>query len=149
MRRLYARFARLIHEVGKFGTVGGICYGIDFAIFNLLLHAYNEPFSAKTVSTVIATTAAFVGNRYWTWRHRDRTGLRREYGLYFFFNVVGLAIGLACIGINTWLGGFWPGIFDTAIAINIAANVVGVGLASLFRFWSYRRYVFKPTPVEV
>jgi putative flippase GtrA len=148
IRRLYARFARLIHEVGKFGVVGAICYGIDFAIFNLLLLAYDEPFSAKTIATVIATTVAFMGNRYWTWRDRESTGLRREYLLYFFFNGVGLAITLGCIGINAWLGGFWPGIFDTKIAINVAANLVGVGLASLFRFWSYRRFVFKPAPAE-
>lgn len=149
VRGLYLRFAHLIHEVGKFGVVGAICYGIDIALFNLFFLTTDEPFSAKTLSTIIAATVAFLGNRYWTWRDRDRTSVHREYGLYFFFNVVGLAIGLVCIAVNSWLGSIWPAVFDTAIAINIAANLVGVGLASLFRFWAYRRFVFKPVTSQI
>jgi len=149
LRNLYDRFAQLIHEFGKFGVVGAICFAIDIAVFNAIYLATDEPFSAKTVATVIAASAAFAGNRFWTWRHRDRRGLRREYALYFFFNLVGLVISLICIGINDWLGTLWPSIFDTAIATNIAANIVGVAFASLFRFWAYRRYVFRPVPTEV
>jgi putative flippase GtrA len=29
---------------------------------------------------------------------------------------------------------------------NISANVVGVALGTLFRFWSYRRFVFAAAP---
>ena len=28
------------------------------------------------------------------------------------------------------------------LADNIAANVIGLGLGTMFRFWSYRRFVF-------
>jgi len=34
-----------------------------------------------------------------------------------------------------------PG-FTSALADNISANVVGLGLGTLFRFWSYRKWVF-------
>jgi putative flippase GtrA len=140
---LYGRFRGLIHEVGKFGVVGAFAYLVDFTVFNLVLYATDEPIRAKIISTVVATTTAFIGNRFWTWRHAERKGLTREYSLYFLFNLVGLAIGLACLVIShTWLGAAWP-FFRSALADNLSANVVGVGLATLFRFWAYRRFVFR------
>src|SRR5262245_38599811 len=52
---LYERFAHLIHEVGKFGIVGAICYGIDVAIFAFCRKALEMPwFPALVISTVIA-----------------------------------------------------------------------------------------------
>jgi putative flippase GtrA len=147
MRALIVRLGGLLPEIGPFGVVGVICFGIDFAIFNALREPTGEPIVAKVVSTVVATTAAFVGNRFWTWRHRERSGLVREYPLYFAVNLVGLGIAVACLWTtHHWLGTYWP-VLTTTLADNLSANVVGVGLASLFRFWAYRRYVFRVDPV--
>ena len=144
VRGLAERFAGLIRELGKFGVVGAVCYGIDIALFNLFLAVLHEPITPKVISTVIAATVAFVGNRFWTWRHRERSGLAREYPLFFGVNLVGLGIGVACLwATHNWLGSYWP-VLTTAVADNISGNVIGVGLASLFRFWAYRRFVFRP-----
>ena len=147
-RALRLRFDALLREVGKFGTVGAVCYVIDLVSFNIIRSATGQPLLATAGSTGIGTTAAFIGNRFWTWRDRDRTGLTREYTLYFLVNLVGLAIGLACLGISHyWLGAIWP-VFTTALADNISSKFIGVGLASLFRFWAYRRYVFPIAPTS-
>lgn len=139
---LRGRLARLIREVGKFGVVGGLSFLIDTAVLNLLLSTLG-PFWAKVCSTVISATLAFVGNRFWTWRHRPRSAVHREYALYFAFNVVGLLIGLACLWIShNALGHLWPDIFATRLADNISAQIVGTAVGTLFRFWSYRRFVF-------
>ena len=75
-------------------------------------------------------------------QHLRRSGLHREYTLYFLFNVVGLGIGLACLGISHYLlGRVWP-VFTTELADIVSANVVGMALGTLFRFWSYRKFVF-------
>ena len=146
LRALRERFDQLIRELGKFGVVGAICYGIDVAIFNIVLAMTGEPIPATVVSTVIAATIAFVGNRFWTWRDRERSGLRREYALYFGINLVGLMIGVACLWIShDWLGSYWP-VLTTPLADNISGKVIGVGLASLFRFWAYRKFVFRVEP---
>lgn len=152
---LLGRFEHLIRELGKFGIVGVVSYAVDLSVFNIALTGGVEPLTAKTISTVIAATVAFLGNRFWTWRHRERSGLGREYALYFIFNVVGLGIGLACLAISHYgLGGGWP-VFRTRLADNISANVVGMALGTLFRFWSYRRFVFRlpdntaPTPAQL
>ncbi|MFI0792827.1 GtrA family protein [Micromonospora rubida] len=145
VRTLIDRFGHLVRELSKFATVGSVAFLVDFALFNYLTNARGvEQVTAKTISTVIAATVAFVGNRFWTWRHRQRSNPAREYALFFFFfNAVGLGIAVACLAISRYgLGALWPDVFQTALADNVASFVVGTGLGTLFRFWSYRRFVF-------
>jgi putative flippase GtrA len=147
LSHLYERFRDLIHEMGKFGIVGSVAYLVDTALFVLLVLVM-ESLTAKTIATVIAATVAFIGNRFWTWRHRARSGLAREYGLYFTFNGIGLVIALAFLGASHYgLGAVWP-FFETPLADVIAANVVGLGAGTAFRFWSYRRFVFRELAPE-
>ncbi|MGC5018520.1 GtrA family protein [Micromonospora sp. DT47] len=144
VRSLLDRFGHLVREMSKFATVGGIAFLIDFALFNYLASVRHvHPVLAKTISTVIAASVAFLGNRFWTWRHRQRSHPAREYGLFFFFNTIGLGITVACLVISRYgLGSIWPGVFQTVLADNIASYIVGTALGTLFRFWSYRRFVF-------
>jgi putative flippase GtrA len=144
---LRARFGALVRELSKFGTVGSIAFMIDLAIFNVLLHADFESLLAKTISTVLATTVAFTGNRFWTWRHREHTNMARQYTVFFLLNGIGLGIGLACLAISHYgLGAVWPE-FQTPLADNISGQFVGTAVGTLFRFWSYRRFVFGDTVV--
>jgi putative flippase GtrA len=133
----YYRLGHLVRELMKFGVVGVVALAVDIGIFNLLLHTTDKPLTSKTVSTVVATTVSYLGNRHWTFRRRHRSGVRREYTLFFLLNGVGLLIALACLATSHYLLGF-----TSRLADNIAANVVGLALATTFRFWSYRRFVF-------
>jgi len=146
---LWKRFGHLVRELGKFGVVGVIAYAIDLGVYLGLYDTRLGWFWAKVISTVIAATAAFIGNRFWTWRDRARSGLHREYVLYFFFNAVGLGIALACLGIShVGLGNVWPGVFHTKLADTIAAQGFGLVLGTAFRFWSYKRFVFVAASTE-
>jgi putative flippase GtrA len=148
VRGLIDQVDKLWHEVAKFGVVGAFAFVIDVGLFNLLRFAggegpmYDKPLTAKVVSVALATTFAYFGNRYWTFRHRGRTSFHREYLLFFVLNGVGMAISVGCLWISHYLLGF-----TGAVADNISANVIGLGLGTLFRFWSYRRWVF-PEDVE-
>jgi putative flippase GtrA len=124
-------------EVAKFGLIGVINTGLDFAILNLLHFGLGVgPLTSKCVSTAVAATSSYYMNRHWTFRHRARSGMRREYTLFFLLNLIGLVIGLVCIGVVRYGLGM-----DSAAAIN-AANLVGLVIGTVFRFWSYRRWVF-------
>jgi putative flippase GtrA len=139
---LRAKLWALVREVGKFGIVGGIAFAIDLVIFNVLLNTGVETLIAKTISTVIATTFAFAGNRLWTWRHRGHAPVARQYTLFFALNAVGLGIALACLAISHYaLGAIWPAL-RTDLADNISGQFAGTAAGTLFRFWSYRRFVF-------
>ena len=143
MRGLYGKAEHLIHELAKFGVVGLVALVVDVGLFNLLRFAggegpmYDKPLTAKAVSVSIAATVAYFGNRYWTFRNRGRTSFHREYLLFFVLNAVGLGISVGCL----WFSHYALDLTGP-IADNISANVVGLGLGTLFRFWSYRRWVF-------
>ncbi|MBC7374427.1 MAG: GtrA family protein [Frankiales bacterium] len=143
-QRLEARLRGLFSELAKFGTVGLLSFIVDIAIFNAVLHLIDKPLTAKVISTVFSATNAFLLNRAWSFKHRERTSVRREYGLFFVLNVVGLAIALLCLAVSHYVLGF-----ESRLADNIAANGVGLVLGTMFRFWSYRRFVWAaPTEVE-
>jgi putative flippase GtrA len=148
---LYRQFEHLVHEVAKFGLVGLIGTLVDLPIYNWLVFdnpmvfgspghgmLHDRPVTAKIISTTVATVATYLGNRHWTWRHRERTGLHREYVLFFVLNAIGLLIAAGCLGFSRY-------VLDqhTALADNISANVIGLALGTLFRFWSYRKFVFR------
>lgn len=138
----------LLREGVKFFTVGSVGFIVDLAMFNLLMFAggqgplHGQPLLAKTLAVVVATGFTYTGNRIWTFRHRARTGVTREYALFFALNGVGLGIALACLAFSRYVLQL-----SGPLADNISANVVGLILGSLFRFWSYRTWVF-PAPAQ-
>jgi putative flippase GtrA len=142
--RAEARVRGVFAELAKFGTVGALSFAIDVTIFNVVLLFLDKPLTAKVVSTVFSTTNAFVLNRAWSFRHRERTTVRREYAVFFVLNVVGLSISLLCLAVSHYVLGF-----ESRLADNVAANGIGLVLGTTFRFWSYRRFVWAaPTAVE-
>jgi putative flippase GtrA len=133
----------LRHELGKFFSVGALAYVVGVGGFNLLVHLENAPLASKPltasiISGVVSILVAYLGNRHWTWRDRARSGARREISLFFLINGIALIFNVVCLAISRYVLGF-----ESALADNIAANIIGVGLGTLFRFWSYRTIVFK------
>jgi putative flippase GtrA len=95
IRDTYLRFRVLIHEVGKFGLVGIASTIITFLIQNAL-YGHVGPTTSVVTANAIATCFAFVGNRYWAFRHRKTANMGRETVLFVFFNVVGTLFRLFC-----------------------------------------------------
>lgn len=144
--RLRGSLSALYREIAKFGVVGACAFVIDVGLFNFLMYVgplNDKPLTAKAISVIAATTFAYFGNRFWTFRHRGRTHMGREYLLFFALNGVAMVIALTCL----WFSHYALGL-DSPIADNISANVIGVGLGTLFRFWSYRKWVFPAIPAD-
>jgi putative flippase GtrA len=136
-RRLYERFRQLIHEGAKFGVVGIIGVIITDGGTNALRSSMHIGWlTANVAATIVATAFAYVMSRYWTFRHRERTSIRRESVLFFVLNGIGLVIQLACLGFTVHLLHL-TGKFPANVAI-----LVGIILATFFRFWSYRKWVW-------
>lgn len=139
----YARDRVVLYAV-KFGTVGLIGLFVDLAIFNVLRvgalgegHVFQTALGAKLVSTTVAILFNWVGNRYWTFREHRRLNVVREFFEYVVVSIGGLLIGLLCLWISHHVLGF-----TSLLADNIAANVVGLGLGTIFRFVLYRYWVY-------
>ena len=143
----------LARQLAKFGVVGICAYVIDVSLFNILLYAgespvlANQPLLAKVASSAVATVASWLGNRYWTFRHTRRPDQWRELALFVFVCTIGLGLSLLCLAFSHYVLGL-----QSAVADNIAANVVGLAVGTTFRFWAYRRFVFthdRPTGSEL
>lgn len=129
---------RLWREVAKFGIVGAISFVVDMGLFNLLVAGPMESkiTTAKIVSGAVATGIAWIGNRFWTFRHRRNRPVHHEVALFFLVNGIALGISALWIAFTHYVlhldGPFW---------LNVNA-FIGIGLGTLFRFWTYRRFVF-------
>jgi putative flippase GtrA len=141
VRTVYDRFRVLIHEVAKFGIVGAFNAVLDIALFNWLhFSAGIGPLTSKALSVSVAATSSYFMNRHWSFAHRARTGIRREYVLFIVLSGVGLLIVEVCLGVTRYgLGRTDP------LSLNIAANGIGLVLGTMWRFWSFKRWVFLPS----
>jgi putative flippase GtrA len=88
---------------------------------------------------VAATCVTFAGNRYWTYRHRrdDSQGFARESFVFIVMNVIGIGIQVGLVALATYGLGWKDGFSYNA------ATVVGIGIATLFRLYAYRTFVFR------
>ncbi len=137
IRDLYERFQMLIHEVAKFGVVGSLAFVLTIVLFNAFHSGAGlGPVTATTLANALATVFAFVGNKFWAFRHRKGSHWGRESLLFFFFNGIGILITDGVVAaVHYGLG------LTDNFSLN-AANIVGIGLATLFRLYCYRRWVF-------
>src|SRR5258708_13954206 len=133
MRRLYERFRVLIHEGAKFGVIGAV----GVVVYNLVngwLHFSLRlgPLTSATIAVIVTTITSYVANRYWSFRHRERTTGPRETVMFFALNGVGLLIQWAGVGFTTY------GLGETGKLAHVCAYNIGIALGQSFRFYSYR-----------
>ncbi len=142
-RGLYGRFRQLIHEAAKFGVVGVVGVVITNGGYGVLHTRFGMgPVTATTIATIVATAVSYVANRYWSFRHRERTGVARETLIFFILNGIGLLIQDGVVAFNFYILGNGSNKAAEFIALN-----AGIALATLFRFWSYRKWVWHaPAP---
>jgi putative flippase GtrA len=136
-RGLYEQFRHLIHEVAKFGAVGAVGFVVTFAGTAALDKAGLGIILSSVIATIIATFVTYFGNRYWTFRHRERTGMTRETVVFFVLNGVGILIQEAVILFSEHMLGLHGPVAD------YSALFVGVVFGTVFRFWSYRKWVWR------
>lgn len=140
---LKSRIERLVREASKFLTVGGIAYVVDVSVFNLLRFSgdfaplASKPLTAKVISTVIATLVSYLGNKTWTYGHRQGRNWKQELFYFALLNAIAMLLAVGCL----WFSHYVLGL-TSAWADNISANVIGIGLGTIFRFFTYRKFVF-------
>jgi putative flippase GtrA len=148
MRSFLTWFDQVAHRPLKFAIIGSLGYVADVTVFNLLRYAggsgplHDKPLTAKFISAVVATTITFFGNRHWTWRRperdAERAAVHRQYVLFLVFSAIGAGISLLCLFVSHYLLDL-----RSPLADNVSANGVGLLLGTIFRYWSYGRFVFR------
>ncbi|GAA4313641.1 hypothetical protein GCM10023086_34580 [Streptomyces venetus] len=114
---------------------------VNLLVFNLVRHVTDlQVVRASVIATVVAIVFNYVGFRYFAYRDRDKSGRTRELVLFLLFSAVGLVIENGVLYVATY-GFDW----NSPLQNNIF-KFVGIGVATLFRFWSYRTWVFRALP---
>lgn len=132
------RFRQFVSEFAKFAVIGGIGVVITNAVYDLFnIDLGTGPVESATIATITAAIFTYLGNRYWSFRRRKRTGVVREVVIFAVLNGVGLLIQDAAVAFNSYVLDLGHHELAAFIALN-----TGIVLATLFRFWSYRRFVW-------
>ena len=131
------RAARRVREMAAFGVVGIVCFFIDVSLFQLLYALVGvDAVATKFVATVVSMTVAFVGHRFWSFSHRARTGLSREYLRFAGINGITLLLGLAIV----WFVRY-P-LDQESVLVLQGANVLAICVGTVVRFLAYSQWVF-------
>lgn len=140
------RWRPLAGEFSRSATIGTIASIAAFILFNWLVHwspGYDAPLHDHAITGfVIANTLSILLtyqlSRWWAFRHREPVGLAGGVPMFYAISVVSLVIPVICLWISRNVLGY-----ETALADNISANVVGLFLGFVARFFAFRRFVFQ------
>jgi putative flippase GtrA len=142
-RPLAERLRHLAPEALAFGSIGAVNTLLYMAITWALLPI--GAVKASVIATVVTTTLAYLANRYWTYRKHTRSALRREYTLFFGFNLVGMVIQSGAVTIGKYGFGLTE---EHDEILFMGVTLLGIAIATVFRFWAYRTFVFLKPPVD-
>jgi putative flippase GtrA len=139
------RLNRFAGEVAKFLAVGGLATVVALVIFNGLVHGYfggpgvlnDQPLLAFIMANTVGMVVSYRGSRSWAFQHREVISKDGGRLAYFLINTASMIIPVGCLAFSRY-------VLDRAdpVADNIAANVVGLALGTVARFFALRRFIF-------
>jgi putative flippase GtrA len=146
------RTQRFIAEVGRFLVVGGAATIVALFIFNLLVHGFNtgdhaalrdQPILAYVIANTVGMGISYYGSRHWAFR--DRPPVHSDGGKTSFvvINLLTMLIPIGCLAISRDVLGL-----DDPISDNVSANMIGLVLGLVARFYLFRTFVFR-RPISI
>jgi putative flippase GtrA len=139
------RRTRLLGEAVRFMMVGGIATAVAFVLFNGLVHGFfrgagpmnGQPIPAYVIANTVGMLISYELSRRWTFRHRTSDHADGGFTAYVVINAVTMLLPIGCLYVTRSVLGW-----DSAIADNVSANVVGVIMGQIARFFLFRKFVF-------
>lgn len=137
----------IFKSFAKYVMVGFLNTGVDFAVFNLLMHITGidkgpSVSSFKTVSFIVAVTNSYFWNKHWAFEaSAAKTDKGKEFVKFFVVNVVGVLLNVSITSAIVLTTPPQFG-FSQVVWNNIAA-VIATALALIWNFIGFRLIVFK------
>jgi putative flippase GtrA len=138
---------RLLGESSKFAVVGIVATGVSVLTFNLLVHGYwfidqailrDHAITAYVIASAAGMVVSYRGSRSWAFSDREPTHPDGGRTAFLVINVVTMLLPITCLWITRHLLGL-----EDPLSDNISANVVGLFLGFVARFFLFRRFVFR------
>lgn len=136
----------LATSILRFLLVGGSATVVTIGTFNVLAHVGDppllgqHPITAYSIGMTLGLVVNYLGNRFWAFGSGPPHALWRQLFAFGLVNGIAFAIPAACLAITRYALGL-----DSALADNLSANVVGLVLATVARWFLYRVFVFSDT----
>lgn len=142
-----SRAKRVGKEAASFTMVNIVATAVALLGFNLLVHGakglfdgplHSYPLTAYVVANSIGMVISFLGSRHLVFKDRRPIGPGGGVVVFAVINLSSFAIPMLCL----W---FTRNILEnnSIWMDNLSGNVIGGGMATLFRFWAFRRFAFK------
>ena len=143
--RLRSRGRNLVGEGLRYLAVGGLATLVSVIGFNALVHGVlvdvaplrDDPIPAYVLANVVAGLVAYLGMRWWAFSHRNAADPVESVVRFFVLGAATMVIPVLCLAFSRYVLGQ-----QSVVADNLSANVIGLGLSTITRFWVFRRYVF-------
>jgi len=130
-RYLYAKYVQLI----RFGIVGVINTGVDFAVFTLLNAAFGvEPLICQIVGYSAGIANSFVMNKLWTFESK-KSNISTQFQLFKFVLINLVSLGLSLLGLKILNGYFEINIYIAKVIVTVLAQIVN--------YLGYKVWVFR------
>lgn len=142
-----ARLRRLGDEGARFAAVNVAATLVALTGFNLLTHGIHglyagplnhRPLTSYVLANTVGMLISFYGSRSYVFRHRHPAGPGGGFVNYAIVNLASFTIPMACLWFSRNVLGW-----ESIVADNVAGNLIGSLLGTVFRFWAFRRFVFK------
>jgi putative flippase GtrA len=142
-----SRWQRVFTEAYRFLAVGGIATIVAFVIFNFLVHGFNtehkalldgHPYLGYVIANTVGMVISFRGSKTWVFKDRPPRSADGGRTAFIVINLVTMLIPIACL----WLSRNAFGL-DDPWSDNVSANVIGLFLGLVARFYLFRTLVFK------
>lgn len=143
MSRASDWFVGHLKRGGSFLVVGGVGFLIDAAIYNALVFwgghgpMFSLPLVAKIIAIAGASVATYFGSRFWTYRDRADRQTWQRFAVFALLNVIAILLQLGCLGFSRYVLGL-----HSAWSDNLFGTLIGQGIATVFRYFAYGRWVF-------
>ncbi|GLW74419.1 membrane protein [Kitasatospora phosalacinea] len=135
------RLSGMRMEAIGFALVGASGVVVNFGLFWLLNHVLGlAPLRSNVGATAVAIASNYLGYRYWLYRDRDAASRKREITLFLLFSGIGMAIETGVLEFTQHVLGL-----GTSLEL-LGGKFLGLVVATVFRFVSYRTWVFKALP---
>ncbi|MFD4674202.1 GtrA family protein [Lentzea sp. NPDC058450] len=150
MSRLPEPLQFLLHkhrELIRFALVGGTTFLIDNGVWYALKLTVltDKVVTAKVIGVLVAIIASYVLSREWSFHTRGGRERHHEAALFFLVSGLGVGINILPLWLSRHLFGFqapFVSVLTEEVADFVSGSIIGMLLATGFKFWAMRRWVF-------
>ena len=143
--KTYERVTRheIVHQFVKYAMIGMLNVAVHVGFFNLFLVLGLPSLVSNALAFFIASINSFLLNKRWAFRDRRDHAVVRQYFVFLFFTLVGLALHTGAFSL------LLIPLDDHGTLGKNAALLLALPVSVVWNFTSYRRWTFVPNALAL